>query len=242
MQCHSVPPSPLTLSIIVPAYNERNTIGELLRRLQAVQFGNDVRTEHIIVDDGSTDGTRETLESFRGQCTVVTHPENRGKGAAIRTGIAHAGGDVLVIQDADLEYDPRDLPSLLHALRDGAHDVVYGSRVLGRPRKAYASYFFHLGGLLVTWWTNVLYGTQLTDEATCYKMFTRHVRDAITLESTGFEFCPEFTGKVLRSGYTIHEVPISYEPRSRIEGKKIRLRDGLVALWTLTKVRLWHRV
>ena len=226
-----------TLSIIVPVYNEQRTIEELLRRLQSVPFSNDVHPEYIIVDDGSTDRTHETLEPLRSQCTVITHPENRGKGAAIRTGITHARGDVIVIQDADLEYDPHDLLRLLIALRSGGHDVVYGSRALGRTRNARASYLFYLGGLLVTWWTNVLYGTRLTDEATCYKMFTRRVRDAITLECTGFEFCPEFTGKVLRSGFHIAEVPISYAPRTKGMGKKIKYRDGMVALWVLTRER-----
>lgn len=232
----AAPPQPV-LSIIVPVYNERRTIEEVVRRVTAVPFR--VPYELVIVDDGSTDGTGELLRSsFGDRHTVVTHPENRGKGAAIRTGLARSRGDVFVVQDADLEYDPDDLPRLLAALRGERDDVVYGSRVLGRTRKAYASFVFHLGGLLVTWWTNVLYGSHLTDEATGYKMFTRRALNAITLERSGFDLEPELTGKLLRAGFAIHEVPIAYHPRTRGEGKKIKLRDGVIALWTLVVTRM----
>lgn len=229
------------LSIIIPVYNERRTILEIINRVEAVDF-TDVERELVVVDDGSTDGTREILrEAIAPRHHVVFHERNCGKGSAIRTGLAAARGDYFVIQDADLEYNPRDLNKLLAALRTGSNEIVYGSRALGDNRDARASQLFHLGGLLVTWWTNALYGTSLTDEATCYKMFTRNVYERIPLHCTGFEFCPELTGKALRGGFTITEVPISYAPRGTSAGKKIRYRDGLTALWTLTKIRMTPR-
>ncbi len=226
------------LSVIMPVYNERATIEKIVDRVQNVSFG-DTNLELVIVDDGSKDGTRDVLSSLKDRHTIIFHEQNQGKGAAIRTGLSAATGDFLVVQDADLEYDPADLPKLLEVLHSGATHVVYGSRVLGKEKgKEYSSYVFHLGGLLVTWWTNFLFGTRLTDEATCYKMFTRKALSDIELRCTGFEFCPEFTGKVLQKGHTIVEVPISYTPRGHDEGKKIKLRDGATALWTLLRVRL----
>lgn len=228
----------MRLSIIIPVYNEVASIRELLTRVSRVSFS--IPYEVVIVDDGSRDGTREILTTdYRGVYTVVFHERNQGKGAAIRTGLAHAKGDIFVVQDADLEYNPQEIATLLTALIKNRWEVVYGSRALGKKRKAYSSYLFHLGGLFVTWWTNLLYGTALTDEATCYKMWTKRALDAITLSCRGFEFCPELTGKLLRAGFTIHEVPVSYVPRTRDQGKKIKMKDGVIALWTLFKIRVW---
>ena len=231
----------MLLSIITPVYNERQTIGELVRRVEAVDFGQ-ANVELIIVDDGSTDGTRDILKKMLRRHTILFHEENRGKGAAVRTGLTVAKGDLIVVQDADLEYDPNDLKLLLKEIRKGRHHVVYGSRVLGKKRIHYSTFIFHLGGSLVTWWTNFLFGTNLTDEATCYKMFTRRVLNDITLQANRFEFCPELTGKAINAGYKIKEVPVSYKPRSAREGKKIKIRDGLEALWVLTKVKLFNRL
>lgn len=223
----------------MPVFNERQTIKEILTRLESVNLG-DVEKEIIVVDDASIDGTREILEKeFSKKHHILWHERNQGKGAAIRTGLAKATGDFFVIQDADLEYDPKEIATLLSCLRSNHYEVVYGSRVLGKGKKEYASYLFHLGGILVTWWTNLLYDTNLSDEATCLKLFTRKVLNSINLTAKGFEFCPEFTGKVLNAGYEIHEVPISYKPRSKKEGKKIKIRDGFIALWTLLKIKLW---
>ncbi len=225
------------LSIIIPVYNECATIEDIIGRVVAVDFG-PAEKELVIVDDGSTDGTREILkERFSNAHMVVFHERNQGKGAAVRTGLAHARGDVLTIQDADLEYDPKDLLRMYETLINKRADVVYGSRVLHTGGKYYSSFLFHIGGLLVTWWTNLLYGVMLTDEATCYKMFTRKAFKKISLTCNGFEFCPELTGKLLNVGFTIHEIPISYSPRSHREGKKIKMSDGIVALWTLTRIR-----
>lgn len=231
----------MLLSIITPVYNERRTIDELVRRVEKVDF-KDIKKELILVDDGSSDGTRDILRKFQKRHKVFFHRKNLGKGAAIQTGLAAAHGDIIVIQDADLEYDPNDLKALVKEIKKGEHQLVYGSRVLGKKRKNYSSFIFHIGGNLVTWWTNFLFGTHLTDEATCYKMFTRRVLDKITIESKRFEFCPELTGKAVKAGYKIKEVPVSYHPRSAKEGKKIKIRDGLEALWTLTKIKLFNRL
>lgn len=225
------------LSIIIPVYNERATIAQIIERVVAVDFSS-AHKELVIVDDGSTDGTREILKQrFSSAHIVLFHEHNKGKGTAIRTGLAQARGNVLTIQDADLEYDPRDLLRMYNTLIENNLDVVYGSRVLHKDGKHYSSFLFHLGGLLVTWLANILYGTNLTDEATCYKMFTRKALDKISLTCRGFEFCPELTGKLLKAGFMIHEIPIFYNPRSYREGKKIKIRDGIIALWTLTRIR-----
>jgi len=231
----------MLLSIITPVYNEEQTIAELVRRVEMVDF-DEVDVEIVLVDDGSTDGTHDILKKLRRHHTVLFHEKNRGKGAAVRTGLAKAKGDVLVVQDADLEYDPHDLKRLLNEIKKGKNHLVYGSRVLGKRRIRYSTFLFHIGGTLVTWWTNFLFGTNITDEATCYKMFTRRVLNDITLEANGFEFCPELTGKAINAGYKIKEIPVSYHPRSAKEGKKIKFRDGLEALWALTKVKLLNRL
>jgi glycosyltransferase involved in cell wall biosynthesis len=222
------------LSVVVPCYNEHDTILTLLERVQRVALSKEI----IVVDDGSTDGTRDLLsalvEGLPG-ITVIFHERNRGKGAAVQTGLAHATGRIVIIQDADLEYDPEDYHTVIAPILAGTAQVVYGSRNLQANRYSYRSFYW--GGRLVTLVANLLYGVWLTDEATCYKAFARPVLQRIRLEATGFDFCPEVTAKVLRLGYKIREVPIHYHARPREEGKKIRMHDGLWAIWTLLKYR-----
>lgn len=222
----------MKVSIVIPCYNEKASIEELLRRVRATPFEKEI----IVIDDGSTDGTGELLRSIsREGERVISHKINMGKGAAIRTGLPHATGDVVVVQDADLEYDPQDIARMLEVLEGTGAPVVYGSRVLSGA--AHSSTTFYLGGRLLSMLTNILYGSAITDEPTCYKMFRREVLDGIRLECRRFEFCPEVTAKVLRLGYPITEIPISYTPRSWREGKKIGARDGVEAIWYLLKYR-----
>jgi len=225
------------LSILIPVYNEAPTLREILARVRAVPL--DIEKEIIVVDDGSTDGSREILrqEETAGDLRIFYHERNQGKGAAVRTAIIQATGDILLIQDADLEYDPREYPNLLQPILEGRADVVYGSRFLGGPRKA--MFFTHmLGNKLLTLVTNILFDTILSDMETCYKVFRAEVVKQIPLRSRRFEFEPEVTAKILKRGYRIYEVPISYTGREYEEGKKITWRDGLLALWTLLKYRL----
>ena len=229
----------MKLSVIVPVYNEVDTVGRLIERVLAVELGG-VERELIIVNDGSTDGTREVLEEIGRTAPdtvgIYHHAANRGKGAAIRTALDHVTGDVVITQDADLEYNPEEYPKLLAPFEDPAVSVVYGSRNLRRnPR---SSWSFYWGGRLVSWVANRLYGSHLTDEATGYKLIRADLLRSLRLQSEGFEFCPEVTSKLLRRGIEIHEVPISYQPRGLDEGKKIGWRDGLAAIWTLIAHRL----
>lgn len=223
------------LSVIVPVYNERNTVVEAVRRARAVELSLD--KEIILVDDGSTDGTRAVLPQLEDSTVrVVLHPENRGKGAAVRTGLAHATGDLVVIQDADLEYDPEDWPKLLAPVLKGRARVVYGSRFTGERRNML---FWHwVGNRFLSLVTNVLYNTTLSDMETCYKLFDRRLLESIRLRSDRFGFEPEVTAKVLRTGERIYEVPISYTGREPEEGKKITWRDGMEALWILLRCRV----
>jgi glycosyltransferase involved in cell wall biosynthesis len=222
------------LSVIVPVFNERNTVVEILRRMRAVDLPID--REFIVVDDGSDDGTRAVLTQL-GDSTVkiVSHPQNRGKGAAIRTGLEHVTGDLVLIQDADLEYDPDDWSRLIAPILKGRAQVVYGSRFTGEHRNML---FLHwAGNRTLSLVTNLLYNTTLSDMETCYKLFDREVLRGITLKSDRFDFEPEITAKVLRKGIRIYEVPISYAGREFDEGKKITWRDGFAALYALVKYR-----
>jgi len=197
-----------------------------------------VEKEIIVVDDGSEDGTREVLPELAAlpDVTVVLHDENFGKGAAVITAIKHATGDIMLVQDADLEYDPRDYSALLQPIVEGRSQVVYGSRFLGGPRKA--MFFTHMiGNKMLTLLTNVLYDTILSDMETCYKVFTREVAEQLRLQSKGWGFDPEITAKILKRGYRIYEVPISYTGREYDEGKKISWRDGMIVAWTLIRYR-----
>jgi glycosyltransferase involved in cell wall biosynthesis len=232
-----VPATYRKLSVIVPVYNERNTVVEIIRRMRAVDLPID--REFVVVDDGSTDGTRAVLTQL-GDSTVkiVTHPQNRGKGAAIRTALEHVTGDLVLIQDADLEYDPEDWPKLLAPVFRGKAQVVYGSRFTGERRNML---FMHwIGNRMLSLVTNALYNTTLSDMETCYKLFDRDVLRGITIESNRFDFEPEITAKILRKGVRIYEVPISYAGREFDEGKKITWRDGFAALWALVKFRFKH--
>lgn len=237
----------------MPVYNERTTLEEIIRRVRMVDLtvnrdssnrllGGPVRLtrEIVIVDDGSTDGTRDILNCWLAErapdLQIIYHEQNGGKGAALRTGFQHATGDILVIQDADLEYDPRDYLKLLEPLLEGRAPVIYGSRFLGGPRAA-MSLSHTLGNKLLTIFTNLLYGTALSDMETCYKCFRRDVIQEMPLRSRRFEIEPELTAKILKRGYTIFEVPISYNGRAFHEGKKISWQDGFSAVWTLTKYR-----
>lgn len=226
----------MKLSIIIPVYNERKFFLTLLNKVRKVNIGN-ITKEIIIVDDYSTDGTRDLLKKIKG-CTVLYHDKNKGKGAAVRTGLRHATGDITLIQDADLEYDPNDYPKLLRPILEGRAKVVYGSRFKQQhhhPR--YWMYYF--GNISLTLATNVLYGTRITDMWTCYKVFTREVRERLTLKSNRFNFDPEITAKILRMGYRIHEVPVWYRCRAFGEGKKISWRDGVKALYALVRYRFF---
>ncbi|MCU1458548.1 MAG: dolichyl-phosphate mannose synthase related protein [Actinomycetia bacterium] len=222
------------LSVIVPVYNERNTVVEIVRRMRAVTL--DVDLEIILIDDGSTDGTRAVLPQLQDSTLrVVLHPNNKGKGSAIRTGLEHVTGDLVLIQDADLEYDPEDWPKLLSPIMKGRALVVYGSRFTGERRNML---FLHwIGNRMLSLATNVLYNTTLSDMETCYKLFDRTVLDGMTLHAERFDFEPEITAKVLKKKIRIYEVPISYAGREFDEGKKITWRDGFMALWTLVKYR-----
>ena len=222
------------LSVIVPVYNERVTVAEVIRRIRAVDVPVDV--EVIVVDDCSSDGTDKVLSAL-GDSTVriLRHDVNQGKGAAIRTGMASARGDLLLIQDADLEYDPEDWPSLLNPILRGKAQVVYGSRFTGQRKNMMPLHW--MGNRFLSLVTNVLYSSTMSDMETCYKLFDRRVLEGITIESDKFDFEPEITAKVLRRGYRIYEVPISYAGREISEGKKITWRDGLGALRALIKYR-----
>jgi glycosyltransferase involved in cell wall biosynthesis len=240
----------MKLSVIMPVYNEITTIAQILQRVRAVQlkvpvgYGPNDGTlveferEIVVVDDGSTDGTREMLRALEDVpgLNIIFHERNLGKGGAVRTGLQHASGGVMLIQDADLEYDPRDYPALLQPIVEGRSQVVYGSRFRGGPTKA--MFFWHmLGNRFLTLVTNVLYDTILSDMETCYKVFTREVADQLDLRAPGWGFDPEITAQILKLRYRIYEVPISYTGREFEEGKKISWRDGLTVLWTLVKYR-----
>jgi glycosyltransferase involved in cell wall biosynthesis len=225
----------LKISIIIPVYNEVNVLPMVIDRVQKAALPAGCTKEIIIVDDGSTDGTSEILERYRDVVMVHHSVENFGKGAALRIGIRMATGDIVLVQDGDLEYDPADYIKVLTPLVEGKATVVYGSRFLGRMQgMKFANW---LANKLLTWTANILYGAGITDEATAYKAFRTEVLRSIRLRCIRFEFCPEVTAKVRRMGHTIHEVPITYNARGILEGKKIRWQDGFEAMWTLWRYR-----
>ena len=222
------------LSVVMPVYNERATIDEIISRVRSVPL----RIELIVVDDGSRDGTRDRLAELRDEYgfKLVLQPKNQGKGAALRRGFEEVTGDIVVIQDADLEYSPEEYPALIELICQGRADVVYGSRFLGRHRVFLFTHY--MGNRLLTFLTNVLYNTMLTDMETCYKVMRVEVLRSMTLRSDSFGIEPEMTAKIFKRGYRVYEVPITYDGRGYDEGKKITWRDGIVALWTLLKYRV----
>lgn len=224
----------MRLSVIMPVFNERETLEEIVKQVLDTGLAHEI----VMVDDGSTDGTRDIMKQWDQDpvVRVIYHDENKGKGSAVRTGFQAACGEIVVIQDADLEYDPRDYPKLIQPIREGRADVVYGSRFLGGPARRV--YFWHrLGNFMLTLMTNILYNLDLSDMETCYKCFRAEVVKDLTLRSRRFEVEPELTAKIAKRGYRIFEVPISYYGREYHEGKKITGWDALPAIWTLIKYR-----
>jgi glycosyltransferase involved in cell wall biosynthesis len=224
----------MKLSVVIPVFNEVSNIETILKRVKATKLASEI----VVVDDGSRDGTRDVLKKLDGKhgVHVILHEKNQGKGAAVCTGIKASKGDVILIQDADLEYSPTDYPALLQPIIDGIADVVYGSRFLGGPRRAVM--FWHMiANHLLTFMTNILYDTILSDMETGYKVFRRTVIEGMKLRAHRFDFEPEFTAKVLKRHYRIYEIPITFNPRDYSEGKKIKFHDAFEAVWTLLKYR-----
>ena len=224
----------MNLSVIIPVFNEVKTIAEIIRRVQKTGLAEEI----VIVDDGSTDGTRQFLKTLEGQpfFQIIYHEKNRGKGAAVVTGIRAARGMLMIIQDADLEYDPREYPELLRPIEEGMADVVFGSRFLGAARRPIL-FWNMVANKILTFTTNILYNNILTDMETGYKLFKREVVQDMVIHARGFEFEPEFTAKLLKRRVRIFEVPIRFNPREYSEGKKIKMSDAFVAMWSLLKYR-----
>lgn len=221
-------------------YNEKNTILQILKKIDSVHL--DIEREIVIVDDCSVDGTRDILNCLdKNKYKIIFKEKNEGKGAALRTGFAEAVGDVIIVQDADLEYDPEDYKIMLEKMREQGVEVVYGSRRLHRNyfQERHSGHIFALGGIFLTWLTNILYGIHISDEPTCYKMFKIILLEDLHLACNRFEFCPEFTAKIAKKGIKIHEVPINYNPRHKAEGKKINWKDAVEAVWTLVKYKFY---
>ncbi len=226
----------MKLSVIIPVYNEKQTILKIVRKVKAVGLEKEI----LIVDDGSTDGTKEELKSLEGdgEIKILYHEANRGKGRAIRTALDHVEGDLVIVQDADLEYDPDDYAKLIAPIMEGKTEVVYGSRYLSKENILPFTKF-KIGVLLLNWLVKVLYGFHITDEATCYKVFKTELLKSLSLKCEKFEFCPEVTAKILKRGHKIIEIPISYRYRTVEEGKKIGWKDGLSAVMTLIRYRFF---
>jgi glycosyltransferase involved in cell wall biosynthesis len=226
----------MKLSVIIPVYNEKQTILKIVRKVKAV----DLEKEILIVDDCSTDGTREELKSLERdrEIRIFYHDQNRGKGSAIRTALHHVQGDLVIVQDADLEYDPQDYVKLVRPIMEGKTEVVYGSRYLSKENILPFTKF-KIGVLFLNWLVKVLYGFRTSDEATCYKVFKAELLKSLSLKCKKFEFCPEVTAKVLKRGHKIIELPISYRYRTVEEGKKIGWKDGLSAVLTLIRYRFF---
>lgn len=225
----------MKLSILIPVYNEEKTVKKVIDLVKKVNLGK-VKKEIIVVDDKSTDKTLKVLEQIK-DIKLIKHARNKGKGAAIKTAIQNASGDIIIIQDADLEYDPNDYNKLIKPIIDKKALVVYGSRRLNKKNKQYSGLSFFLGGVLLTWAFNILFLQRITDEPTCYKTFKADIIKKIDFKGQRFEWEPEVTAKIAKKGIKIHEVPINYYPRSAKEGKKIKWKDGIQALWILIKER-----
>ena len=224
----------LKLSIVIPVYNERETLETVVAKVNAVDYEKEI----ILIDDYSTDGTREILKNYENKenFQVLYHNRNQGKGAALRTGFAKVSGDIIIIQDADLEYNPSDYGILIEPILDGRADVVYGSRFLGGPHRVL--FFWHyVGNMVLTTWSNMFTNVNLTDMETGYKVFTKEVNESLALKCNRFGFEPEFTAKVAKNKFRIYEVPISYNGRDYSEGKKITWKDGVAAIWYIFKFR-----
>lgn len=221
----------MKLSVIIPVYNERENLLKVIEKVEKVP----IEKEIIAIDDCSTDGSREILKNLENRIKVIYHSKNQGKGMAIRSGLKRVSGDLVIIQDADLEYNPQDYLKLLPPIMEGKAEVVYGSRFLGEPKNF--SFLFYWGNRFLTLITNLLYGSHLTDMETCYKLFKTRILKNLNLKAKGFEFEPEITAKLLRRHIPIYEAPISYQGRRYSGGKKITWRDGFPALWTLIKYR-----
>jgi glycosyltransferase involved in cell wall biosynthesis len=224
----------MKFTVIIPVYNEEKTIQEIIRRVRATGLADEI----LVIDDGSTDGSHEILNilATEGMIKLISHERNQGKGKAVRDGIQNASGELIIIQDADLEYDPREYPHLLKPIDEGIADIVYGSRFLGAGRRP-ALFWNMVANKILTFVTNILYNNILTDMETGYKLFRREVVKDIPLHAHGFEFEPEFTAKILKRKIPLYEVPIEFNPRDYTEGKKIKMRDAFIALWTLLKYR-----
>ena len=230
--------NPPLLSILMPVYNEASTIHEIISRVEAADLGQ-VRKELIIVDDGSKDGSREVLKKLAesSQHKIYFHGQNMGKGAALRTALHYATGDIVLIQDADLEYDPAEYAELIKPILEGRADVVYGSRLSGAKVARAFNFWHYIGNKMLTFITNLLYNAILSDMETCYKVFRADVIKSFLIKSNKFDFEPEITAKVLKRKYKLYEMPISYYGRDFAEGKKITWRDGFAAIWALVKYR-----
>ncbi len=230
----------MKLSIIIPVYNEEKTVAKILKKVKSARLPKGIDKEIVVVDDGSNDKTPQILKKIEG-INLITHKVNRGKGAAVRTGIENAKGDIILIQDADLEYNPDDYYRLLEPILSGETKVVYGTRLkdypilFGRHKTPFISHY--LGNRFLSLVTSIIYGSFLTDMETCYKVFKKEVIKPIKINANRFDFEPEITAKILRQGYKIYEVPIKVKPRGYDEGKKITWKDGFMAIYTLFKYR-----